>query len=105
MRDAPAARRPRYATCAAAIVSFAPTVYLVVRYLGERRAPEPDPTVMLWTERSVLAGRVGVTGYVVCALVALAAPWLSRRPALAARAFDVGVVISLVAALSAGALR
>ncbi len=104
MRDAPTNRGPRY-TAAAAIVALAPTVYLVVRGIGDRRAPEPDPTVMIWTERSSLVGRVGVTGYVIFALVALVAPWLARRPAVAARVFEVSVAVSLVAALVAGIVR
>lgn len=105
MREASTKRGPRYATAAAALVALAPTVYLVVRGIAHRRAPEPDPTVMLWTERSTLVGRVAVTGYVVFALVALVAPWLARRPAAAARAFDVSVAVSLVAALVAGFVR
>lgn len=103
--DAAPTRRSRYATAVAAVLAFAPVVHVVVRALSELRRPEADPRALIWTERSVLVGRAAVTGYLTVALATLAVPWLSRRTALAERAFEVGVASSLLVALAAEALR
>lgn len=105
MRDAPTTRVERFALGLAPFAALAPALFVAVRAVSERRAPEPDPAVVIWSERSSLVGHVGVTGYVVVALAVLLAPQLVRRPALAARAFEACVAVSVAAALVGGAMR
>ena len=56
-------------------------------------------------DRTVVAERVGVVGYLVVALVALTAPLLMRRPELARRIFEPCALVGALAGLVGGALR
>lgn len=103
--EAPPLRTPRALPGLAAAAALAPVAYQLARAFERTRGPEADPSVIVFTERSALLDRLGYTAYAGLALAVFVAPWLARRPALAAPVVRACVWAGAAAGLVGGAWR